>query len=156
MIPHLQTQFGKGNGDCFRTCVEAVLELPLASSPNFCGWDEETWFQSTVVWLKHNTRTEDLWRVAHQDGEIYYQSALDLINGIGMKEWEGQQNCLVLQDVMTPRGLKHSVVSRVVIKKGFFKINKIHDPHPDGGATWPEHEDMDVFYAVVAEGLWRP
>lgn len=153
MIPHIQTLFGKGKGDCFRTCVESLLELPLASSPNFCSWDTATWFEQTTEWLLVNTRAMDLWRVVVGAEETMYQSGMNLLLGVGIKDYHGSQECLVIEDVMTKRGLKHSIVSKVTISPGHFSMVKKHDPHPDGGDTWPENEWFS-FYAVVAEGLW--
>lgn len=151
MIPHIQTLFGKGQGDCFRTCVESILGLELASSPNFCAWDAATWFEQTTEWLILNTRATDLLRVVVGTEETLYQSGMDLLLGVGIKDYHGQQECLVIEDVMTSRGLKHSIVSRVRLKP--FSMVKKHDPHPDGGDTWPENEWFS-FYAIVAEGLW--
>lgn len=150
MIPHYQTL----SNDCFRTCVESILELPLATAPNFCSWDAKTWFQSTTIWLTHNTQASDLLRVVVTPDEKMYQSGLDLIAGIGIKDTHSHQECLVIEDVMTPRGLKHSIISRISLSPGHFDIEKIHDPHPDGGETWPENE-WHSFYAIVGGGLWH-
>lgn len=52
-----QTIFGEDHGDCFRTCVACILELPLDAVPNFCDvdlypGDDGEWFVALDEWLQ--------------------------------------------------------------------------------------------------------
>lgn len=54
MTPQKQTVFGEGRGNCWATCIAALLDLPLAEVPNFCGEPERNpeWYADTDRWLQ--------------------------------------------------------------------------------------------------------
>lgn len=141
-----QTIFGDG-GDCFRACIASILEVEIQELPNFCSWKKETWFQQTAQWL---------------DSEFY---CILLRVGIGEEmTYCGQDLAIhdfdpnepdryVLQDVKTPRGRLHSIISRYHYDGIVVSLTPVHDPHPDGGEVWPEHKNMLTFYQLIGAGV---
>lgn len=152
MIPVYQTLFGKG-GDCFRACVASILEVKIESLPNFCSWNEETWFKETAAYLvKKFPHVDDFMRVAISADESLFQTG---IGNIGIDDLDlNVPDCLVLQDVKTPRGRLHSVVSKYSFDGEKVNMTLVHDPHPEAGEIWPEHKHVLAFYAIVGKELW--
>lgn len=54
MTPQKQTVFGEGSGNCWATCLAALLDLPVSEVPNFCGSPERNpaWYSDTDHWLQ--------------------------------------------------------------------------------------------------------
>lgn len=152
MLEHEQSR----KDDCFRTCVECILDLPAASIPNLCHDYEQDWFYEAGLWLRLNTRDRKprirgLVRVAITGDEHLYRRDSDP----KVMPVRHDQDCFIIQDVMTPRGLKHSTVSHFTRRGNEYSISKVHDPHPSCSETWQEHEHILSFYALIATDLWR-
>ena len=87
MIPHTQTIFVNDPrgipGDCMRTAVASLLDLPTEAVPHFAVFDD--WFGAFTLWLKG--RGLRIW---------------------GLREDDVDRPCLALGK--SPRGVEHIVV----------------------------------------------
>jgi hypothetical protein len=52
MLNQLQTNTSPINGDCFRTCIAALLNMRSEDLPNFCGDYPTSWFTELDIWLR--------------------------------------------------------------------------------------------------------
>jgi hypothetical protein len=119
-----QTIFGDKKGNCFATCIAALIGVPVEDVPNFCL--EDTWFSDAVNWLFKRG-----WGTAYFYGD----------------DTKGQVPpgaCLysVLPYIATgpsPRGdFLHSVIER--------DGKLFHDPHPsDAGLAGPARDYILIF-----------
>lgn len=113
MRPQHQTLFGGADhpaaerGNCFAACIATLLEVELASLPNFCAWPASSWWDRTNEYLSEHF---GLWLInlPVERPEVAWapENVLRVANGPG------------------PRGHRHSVVYD---GKGL-----VHDPHPSG------------------------
>lgn len=89
MTPHTQTIFVNDPrgipGDCMRTAVASLLDLPTEAVPHFVLYDREWWFAAFQMWLRINGLTIHAMSAANVDRE-----------------------CLAIG--MSPRGVEHIVV----------------------------------------------
>ena len=71
-----QTLFGSSVGNCFAACVASILNVSLASVPNFCA--SEDWWQRFVHWLDQRELT-----AIRVDGEPTWlpDGALAIVSG---------------------------------------------------------------------------
>ena len=127
MIAVMQTEFGKGQGNCFSACLASVLEVPIESVPNFCAhWMERDWLKAADEWCQREHGVALLMielpsSVPGLADELLARPIVCLVGGKG------------------PRGLDHEVVWNGVTQSW-------HDPYPAGGGiTRPYH---DIIYLI--------
>lgn len=105
MIPYTQTTFGDGSepGNCFATCIAAILELPQEEVPNFVAADN--WWTATQEFLCDYGYSLVSVDAGHENNYFYHGGYL-IAGGPG------------------PRGHRHCVV--------YNRGEPVMDPHPDG------------------------
>lgn len=127
VIPVMQTEFGRGKGNCFAACIASVMELDLLMVPNFCCQGESDWVTACNSWL--NQYGLSLFTVVFKTGTFVPIDVYYLMAGPSV------------------RGLLHSVVA--------FDGKMVHDPHPDGTGI-EEIQEIDLFIIndpAVARGF---
>jgi hypothetical protein len=132
MIPHIQTEFSDGIGNCLATCIASILDLPMDAVPNFVAIQNISNSGCAVEmadrWLRENHGKRfiavELYGGA---GPVTNQSFLNRLSHKNKDE-------LVILSGESPRKTVdgkakfHAVVGRA--KCWGFEI--VHDPHPDG------------------------
>jgi hypothetical protein len=125
--PQRQTKFGGADhpdhekGDCFAACVATILEVDLASLPNFCARPPNVWFEEMQAYLEK-------------------RFGLMLIGATPETAMYLPDEHLFIASGPGPRGHRHSVV--------FNSLGLVWDPHPsDAGLL--EVTDREFF--VVAK-----
>lgn len=106
-----QTIFEKGKGDCFKTCVAMVLDLPPEPIPNFCAGDPVLWFAEFQKWL-----------------EQFHLTAVEVRLDLGPVLARTAPGVPVILSGHSPNveGVLHSVVG-VAVDEGF---EYLYDPNP--------------------------
>lgn len=106
MTPQRQTLFGAPRGDCFRAALASLLDLPLASVPNFV--EAAYWWQELEAWL--GARGYDPMRLPWPPptGVTWQPGGYYLASGESPRD----------------HALRHAVV--------YLDGRLAHDPHPDG------------------------
>lgn len=54
MIPHVQTDTSRENGNCWQTAIASLLDLPAEAVPHFLDINREgysDWWRYTIDWL---------------------------------------------------------------------------------------------------------
>lgn len=107
MKKYKQTIFGNGDngkepGNCFATCIAAVLEIPQEDTPNFVAADN--WFLEVNKFLEPYGYSLIILDADHDNNYLYHSGYLIAA---------GQSS----------RGLRHCVV--------YHKGEPVLDPHPD-------------------------
>ena len=126
MIPHTQTDLAVPGGDCFRTCIASILEVPLETIPNRIMADE--------------------W--ANEFNALVAPFGYALLEVAPGEEFGNRvRGCWAIANGKSPRGTPHACI---------WKDGEIvHDPHPLGGGL-VEIETFTVFVArdpaAAAEG----
>jgi hypothetical protein len=132
-LPVIQTKFGKGEGNCWASCIAAITGIPLEQVPNFCL--NESWLTDTIDWLK-----------ARNFGVCYVDSKVD---GQDMpEETRLYANVPFIATGRSPRGdWYHCCV--------YGPGTLLHDPHPNGGGIMEPIRDalfiFPMFSPVVPE-----
>lgn len=109
MIRHRQAFVG-GHGSCFATAVACVLDLDLASVPNFVAFGNGRWYEALLLWCK-SQRVH--FRVFYLDGKKLRREGGKPARHPGKP---------VVASGQGPRGYRHAVV----YQRGRF----LHDPFP--------------------------
>lgn len=103
MIPHIQTDTSKENGNCWQTAIASILEQPVERVPHFLDINielDQDWWDYTTHWLWHHGFTlENVRRHLYTDEDY-------LVCGF------------------TVRDTYHVCVYR--------NGQMVHDPHPEG------------------------
>ncbi len=119
MTPQHQEIVGQpGRGDCVRACVATLLNLPIASVPNFIeGRGAHQWYRYLVEWLKERGIAPVV-----VSRENWSASSL---------HWA---ECLCIATGVSPRrAVRHAVVWQLTGWSGENGDGKmVFDPHPDG------------------------
>lgn len=138
MIPHTQTIVadparGDGNdadgrpGDCWKTCIASLLDVPLDEVPHFLELEgEDGWWVGTQMFIKKHLG---------QDTELRWWLSLEEVP----KDIKVPGYLIAAGD--SPRGdFQHAVIASVA-------GDTVHDPHPSrAGLKGIPNE----WYAVVA------
>ena len=103
MIPHIQTNTSKVDGNCWQTCLASVLDLEAEQVPHFVGWEVH---HDLDYW-----RESFLWRW-YRGYEMYYHDR---------HRYHGEYYMAVGKTV---RDTTHVCVYR--------NGQLAHDPHPSG------------------------
>ena len=114
-------------GDCFKTCVAMILDLPQDDVPNFCAAPKDEWWQLFQKWLEalHLTAIEV---------DIAKHPLCCVTRGTP---------CIVTGK--SPRGSwLHSVVAEAMDEQGF---EYLHDPHPSDAGL--EDVQLITFFASL-------
>lgn len=118
MIPLTQTIIDDNRGDCFRTCVASILELPLDQVPNFVESSDMN--KACYDWLKERglgcvrmyfSDHEDMKHV-YFDGDAY--PAYCIMSGVSPR----------------PRADGGEKWHAVVGSAWGWGVKMVHDPHP--------------------------
>jgi hypothetical protein len=119
-----QTSFGFPNGNCFATCLACILELDVATVPNFCFENGDDWFNAANAWLTERFHLRMIM--------LKWDSRASAKYGLG--------DALCIAGGPAERGFAHAVV---------WKNGKLlHDPHPDSTGLIGDPEDYIVFLAT--------
>lgn len=119
MTPHKQTILDDHNGDCFRTCVAAILDLPIEQVPHFLAMGKGSVTEPFREWLKQ--RGLDCVHLCLGSWDVVKRTYFD--------NW-GRH---VIVSGRSPRlradgGAKqHAVIG----KCAGYGLELVHDPHPD-------------------------
>jgi hypothetical protein len=139
MTPVFQQVFEDDRGDCFAACLASVLDLPLASVPNFRQLQEETGQYDMIMeadkWLRSNCgkRFISIEMYDCREGPTKGHCLTDQV--LCNRLFNFNQNELVILSGESPRkrsngGTKyHCVIARA----DCWGFELVHDPHPDGG-----------------------
>lgn len=127
MMLQQQTTFGGAEatdaekGNCFAACIASVLEVELATLPNFVLWnkqdDDDRW------WLRTQQHLHD-----HHGVTLFYSAS-------PVRDWLPEY-VLTIASGPGPRGHRHCVVHD--------GGGMVHDPHPSGDGLL-EVEAHDIF-----------
>jgi len=129
-----QTIFNGKTGDCFRTCVANVLELPLDDVPNFCA--HEDWWIRLQAWLKPLNLF--FCEIMNEGGKSPMPTLPPLSNG-----------AMCIAAGIGPRGVRHAIVCRYRHSSENNKhwLELAHDPHPDSDGV--EKVDTVGWFMVI-------
>ncbi len=127
MRPQRQTTFGgvrapdDEKGNCFAACIATVLDVDLATLPNF------------IVWTKHGD--DEWWRMTQQYLHDHFGVTL-FMSESPQRDWLPEY-VLTIATGPGPRGHRHCVVHD--------GTGMVHDPHPsDDGLLSVETHDLFV------------
>ena len=137
MIPQTQTILGPVHGDCYRTVLASIFEVPLETLPADLGWRRFKDPQGFRKWLRP-------WGF---DYAIVEWDRPDL----KPVPWPGAAGTWHLLGGASPRSGNHATVG----KDG----QLIWDPHPARTGLLPGYGNADIFLplnAAAAELLRRP
>lgn len=126
MKPVTQTLFGDMKGNCFAACIASLLELELATVPNFCVDHHSRWWDVLNDWLEPRGFVAIMLEGAEMQ---HYRSAYVIASGPSPRE-----------------GVSHSVLYR--------NGELVHDPHPSRAGLL-EVRDVIVLVAIDPMGSTR-
>lgn len=120
-----QTIFGDKQGNCYATCIAALIGVPLEEVPNFCLKD--SWLADSIEWLH-----ERGWGVAYVYDRASRTSKLSDATAI----WSSLP---VILTGKSPRGdFNHCAI--------YHEDKLLHDPHPDDkGVLAPIQDAVLIF-----------
>lgn len=120
-------------GDCFKTCVAMILDLPEEAVPNFCAAPRDKWWREFQEWL-----------------EARHLTAIEVnIRKQPLCWTTGGTPCIV--SGKSPCGdWLHSVVAVSLAERDY---EYLYDPHPDD--TWIEDVQYITFFASLRPDLTR-
>jgi hypothetical protein len=148
VTPHKQTILDDGNGDCFRTCVASLFDLPVEQVPHFLAQGGDTVTEPFRAWLKD--RGLECVHLCFGSWQAIKRTYFD--------NW-GQ---LVILSGRSPR-LRADGKSKqhaVIAKCAGYGLEFVHDPHPDNSFldtdTAMFHQDgvpYSPFWVWFVEGV---
>jgi hypothetical protein len=109
-----QTIHGIPNGNCFSTCIAALLDMDTEDVPNFCSMNEDgKWFDKADEWCQ--------------------TQGYRLVQVHGVQAWGICVGTLFIASGPSPRyDCDHSVIATVAGDGEALSYPMVMDPHPSG------------------------